>query len=209
TLKKIIPIKFIDFIYNIKPEIHAINIYLLKDNTPIVNLHPIDKKFIIRELNINDTEKLKTFYVNYKHVLPRLKDSAWIGLAAVDTTNEEIAYISWVIKENIEFIKDFKIKMNNDQFMVRHGVCKLIYRHQGIHTRMEQERLNYCFRNGAKQIYVHIASKNKVGIATLINAGYEFYQRNLILRIPYFGVHRELFSALKAPFNNLFTFLFK
>ncbi len=36
--------------------------------------------------------------------------------------------------------------MKKNQFMVRHGFCALEYRHQGLHTRMEQERINYCIQ---------------------------------------------------------------
>jgi len=203
TLKKILPPKVVKVVFSLKPDIHAVNIYILKDNTPIVNLHPIDEKYAIRQLTIDDSEKLKGFYRNYKHILPRLKKKAWVGLAVVDTTNDAIAYVSWVIRENIQFINDFNITMSDNQFMVIHGFCDPKYRHQGLHTRMEQERLNYCFRNGAEEIWVHIASKNERGIATLINAGYKFHSKSRIIRIPIFGIHRRLKSALKNPFKKM------
>lgn len=93
--------------------------------------------------------------------------------------------------------------MNKHQFMVRHGYCSPKYRHQGLHTRMDQERINYCILHGATEIFVHIATKNVVGISTLINNGFKFYQKNLIFRIPKWGIYREFFFAIKTPFKKM------
>lgn len=201
--KKIISEKLVKAYYSIKPEIHSANIYILKNAPLIENLSPIDKKFTIRQITKNDTENLKKFYANYKHVLPRLETTAWVGLAAIDSTNGNIAYISWVVKENIQFLIDLNIIMSKNQFMVRHGFCNPKYRHQGLHTRMEEERINWCIRNGATDLWVHIATKNKRGIQTLLDAGYVYLFKKKIIRIPLFGVHRELFSFLKSPFKKV------
>jgi hypothetical protein len=203
VLKKIIPQKMAAFLFGIKPQIYTAGIYVLKNASLIHDLHPIDKKFVIHQLTIDDSERLKYFYTNYKHVLPRLNTTAWIGLAATDTTNNKIAYVSWVIKENIPFVKELDITMQKDQFMVRHGVCAVEYRHQGLHTRMEQERLNWCVRHGAKDIFLHIASENLKGIGPLVKTGFVFLYKKKILRIPAFSIYRELNSAIRSPFKKV------
>lgn len=195
--------EIVSYFYSIKPEIYSIDIYLLKDNRLIRDLHPIDKKFYIKELKVNDTERLKAFYKNSKHLLPRLHDDAWVGLAVVDSTNDKIAYVSWIINKNIQFINDFGIFLSENQFMVRHGFCAPEYRHQGLHTRMEQERLNYCYKNGADQVYVHIASKNKAGIRSLTENRFEFYKKSYVIHIGRFGIYRRLSSFIKNPFKKV------
>jgi RimJ/RimL family protein N-acetyltransferase len=202
-LKRIFPKRVISIFFRLKPNIYSANIYLLKRDKPFERLRQIDSKFMIRQLSISDSDKLKEFYKNYKHIFPRLKTTAWVALGAIDTTNGKLAYVSWVIKENIDFINDFNINLNSNQFMVRHGYCSHEYRHQGLHTRMEYERLNYCFRNGAKEIFVHIASHNEKGIAFLKNCGYEFYQKNTVINIPLWGIHRRLSSFLRSPFKRV------
>ena len=191
------------YFYSIIPEIYSIDIYLLKDNRLIKDLHPIDKKFYVKGLTINDSERLKSFYKNSKHILPRLHDDAWVGLAVVDSTNNKIAYVSWVINKNIQFINDFGISLSENQFMVRHGFCAPEYRHQGLHTRMEQERFNYCYKNGADQVYVHIASKNKSGKRSLMENRFEFYKKSYVIRIGRFGIYRRLLSFIRNPFEKI------
>jgi len=191
------------YFYSIIPEIYSIDIYLLKDNRLIKDLHPIDKKFYVKGLTINDSERLKSFYKNSKHILPRLHDDAWVGLAVVDSTNNKIAYVSWVINKNIQFINDFGISLSENQFMVRHGFCAPEYRHQGLHTRMEQERLNYCYKNGADQVYVHKASKNKSGKRSLMENRFEFYKKSYVIRIGRFGIYRRLLSFIRNPFEKI------
>lgn len=202
-LKKIVPPKLVTLLYSIKPDIHSVDIFLLRRNELISDLQPIHEKFIVRQLTINDTEKLKAFYSKSKHILPRLKTTAWIGLAVFDTTKDKIAYVSWIIKENIPFINELGINMSEKQFMVRHGVCALEYRHQGLHTRMEQERINWCIKNGANEIFVHIGSKNIKGIGPLKKSGFEFLFKKKIISIPILGVYREINSAIKSPFKKV------
>ncbi len=206
-IKKTIPENILLSIYRIKPTIQITNTYLLKKNKLIESLHSIDKKYRIRELNINDSTDLKKFYGNQstfeKTILARLNSIAWVGLAAIDSKSNTIAYVSWIIIKNIKFIKDFKIEINKNQFFVRHGYCAPLYRHQGLHTRMEQERINYCISNGANEIFIQIGSNNKKGHTSVINNGFIFFQKNYILRIPALGIHQELFSALKSPFRRV------
>lgn len=191
------------FVFSIKPEIYSIDIYLLKNNRYINDLYPIDKKFYIQKLTVDDSDRLKAFYKNYRHILPRLKDNAWVGLAVIDSNNSKIAYISWIIIKNIPFINDFGIFLSENQFMVRHGYCDPEYRHQGLHTRMEQERLNYCYNHGANQVYVHVASKNKAGIRSLKENRFEFYKKSYVIHISRFGVYRRLLSFIKNPFKKI------
>ena len=206
-IKKIVPEKILSSIYSIKPSIQATNTYLLKKDKPIENLYPIDKKYIIRILNIDDKEELRRFYSQSrsfdKLILPRLKTTAWIGLAVIDTTKNTFAYVSWIIMESTEFIKDFKINLNKNQYFLRHGYCSPQYRHQRLHTRMEQERINYCIHNGANEIFIQIGNRNEKGKASVKNNGFMFLQKNYILRIPALGIYRELFSALKSPYRRV------
>jgi hypothetical protein len=200
-LKNLLPSKVIIILSGLIPDVYSVNIYLLKHKSLIKDLVKIDNKFLIRELNIKDTSSLKQFYPDARHILPRLGNPAWVGLAVIDSTNDSIAYVSWVIKANVRFINDFKIEMNRNQFMVIHGYCAPQYRHQGLHTRMEQERLNYCYNNGAKEVYVHIATRNLVGITTLINSGYKLLKKDTVIYIRSLGIYRRLNSFTLNPFR--------
>ena len=175
-LKKIIPNSFILFISKLIPKIQITNTYLLKRDKPIENISPIDSKFYIRPINLDDEDKLRKFYAshsNYNKIIePRLKGNSWVGIAVIDSTNKKIAYVSWIIIKNINFLSEFKIILNDTQFFMRHGYCLSEYRHMGLHTRMEQERINYCIKNGAKEIFIQIANNNLKGIESVENNGF-------------------------------------
>jgi hypothetical protein len=132
-----------------------------------------------------------------------MNSSEWTGLAIFDGTNGDIAYIGWVVTNAIEYLNEFGIRLNENQFLLKDGYCVPKYRHRGLHTRMEQERINYCIRNGANEIFIQIHNSNKKGINSVINNGYKLYQKNLILNIPKFGIYRELYAALKNPFKKV------
>ena len=208
TIKKIIrtalPLKFRVLIYELTPKFQPTNTYMLNRTNKITDLSAIDKKFFNREIPKKDVALVakaygqKGFVMNT--ILPRLKDSSWVGLAVIDETTQNIAYISWIIRKNIPFINEFSIFLNRNQFFLRHGYCVPVYRHQGLHTRMEQERINYCIHNGATEIFIQIGSNNMKGQKSVLDNGFKFYQKNTIIRIPRFGVYQELNSFLKNPF---------
>ena len=189
------------------PKLQKTNTYILKRSTPITELFPIDKKFIIRRLTLDDEFRLIKFYGSpkkYEKVIkPRLEGNSWIGLVVEDSTNANLAYISWVISKNIEYISDFNICMTEKQFFMRHGYCSPEYRHLGLHTRMEQERINFCIKNGANEIFIQIACSNFKGIDSVVSNGFKFMQMNYILRIPAINLYRELYATLKNPFKTI------
>ena len=86
---------------------------------------------------------------------------------------------------------------------MRHGYCHPQHRHQGLHTRMEQERINYCINNGANEIYIQIGSKNIKGHESVTNNGFQFIKKNYTIRIPALSVYRDFFSFLKSPFKRV------
>jgi hypothetical protein len=202
-IKKFLPARFINFIYNIKPDIFLINTYLLKQNELISNLYRIDDRFSIKVLTPKDADALKDLYGNDKNISPRLLSDAWVGLAVFDRITNNIAYVSWIITKKTEFIAEFGIELKNNQFWLRHGYCNPKYRHQGLHTRMEQERINYCIDHGADEIYIQISRNNNKGHNSVTNNGFVFFKRNYIIRIPLLNIHRELFSFIKAPFRKV------
>ena len=206
-VRKILPEKVRSVLYGAIPHIRRVNTYILKRDILIKDLHQIDSRYLIKQIGMDDREKLQKAY-SYRSAkyfvrrgLPRLKNPAWVGLAAIDTTNSDIAYIAWIVKENMQFNLDYGIIMKQNQFFLKDDFCIPHYRHQGIHTRMNQERINYCINNGANEMFVQIWHRNKKGISFVLNNGFTLYQKNLLLFMEKYGIYRELFSALKAPFQ--------
>jgi len=153
----------------------------------------------------DDNEKLLKAHIirgpkTYRKVPPRLDALEWHGLAVIDTTNDDIAYIAWIINRNIRYIEEFGIKMKKGQFLLKDGFCVPEYRHQGLHSRMEQERINYCVRNGAKEVFIQIHDSNQKGIKSVLDNGYTLYKQNRVLGWPIFNTYRELTSFIKNPF---------
>ena len=173
----------------IKRVIIVENIYLLKQGKEITDLQVIDGKYQIRVINEKDIDELKK-YSNYRkktyfedEMLPRLKNKNWIGLAVLDKSNREIAYIAWVVKRNVDFINEMKIKLKSNQIFIKDGYCVPKYRHQFIHQRMMQERINFCIRNGANEIFVGILNANKKGIQNVTDFGFKLFQKNFLFKI--------------------------
>lgn len=208
-IRKYIPYTLRHFIWSIIPKIEVLNTYILKQEEPIRELSAINSKFEMKTVSEKDWDALKVAHdirgpKAFKHKIPqRLKNPEWIGLAIFDKTNGNIAYIAWVITKSIKYFEEFGIKMKPTQFLLKDGYCIPEYRHQGLHTRMEQERINYCIRNGANEIFIQIHNKNMKGKDSVINNGYTLYQQNKILIIPGLNVYRELHSAIRNPFKRI------
>jgi len=191
------------------PGFHKVNTYILKHPELIQDLAIIKDKYFIREVNMDDVERLKLAesYRNAKKFIkkipPRLKSDAWHGLAVLDKNNDEIAYIAWVIDKTIPYFEEFGIKMTKGQFLLKDGFCVPKYRHQGLHTRMEQERINFCVRNGANEIFIQIHDANKKGVSSVLNNRYELYQQNIIILWPVFNIYRSFKGFLKRPFRKI------
>jgi hypothetical protein len=205
--KKYLPLWFRHFIWKCIPKFHLINTYKLHIKSPIVNLKVISDNYYIREVNDNDMGKLEKAHnirgkLTFKRKVPgRMASSAWHGLAVFDKTTGDIAYIAWVIDRAIPYFDEFGIKLNKGQFLLKDGYCLPQYRHQGLHTRMEQERINYCVRNEGKEIFIQIHDSNKGGVNSVFNNGYELYQQGYVIQWPIFNIYRSLKGFFKRPFK--------
>ncbi|MFP4024591.1 MAG: hypothetical protein ACLFVR_08690 [Thiohalospira sp.] len=183
------------------------NTYILNNPKLIANLRPIDHIYGIKRITWDDEQMLKDFYSDpkrYARKIPkRMNSPEWVGLSVIDTTNGNIAYIAWVITKSIKYFEEFGVKLKNGQFLLKDGFCHPEYRHQGLHTRMEQERINYCIKNGAHEIFVQIHDSNKGGINSVLNNGYKLYQQNYVIQWPVFHVYRSLKGFLRNPFKKV------
>jgi hypothetical protein len=194
------------FIWSIVPKFDTLNTYLLRDAKKFETLPPIDSKFIVRPITWDDKEALIKAHAfrgkqSYKKkVPPRLNSPEWVGLAVFDTSNGEIAYIAWVVTKSIRYIEDFGISLKRNQFLLKDGFCVPTYRHQGLHTRMEQERINFCVSNGASEVFIQIHNSNAKGVKSVLSNGYVLYRQNVIIMWPIFNVYRNLRAFVKNPF---------
>jgi len=123
----------------------------------------------------------------------------WHGLGAFDTTTGDIAYIAWVIDGSIPYFEEFGIKMKKGQFLLKDGYCVPEYRHQGLHSRMEQERINYCVRQGATEVFIQIYNSNPKGIRSVLDNGYVLHSSKRLIQWPVFGISRALVPFLTNP----------
>lgn len=207
-LRQIIPKGFRVFFWSLIPKTHLVNTYRLRRDAIIKELVPIDAKYAIREVNWNDEKQLRKAHAirgehTFKKVPPRLNSPHWVGLAVFDETCGDIAYIAWVITGSIPYFEEFGINLGEGQFLLKDGYCIPDYRHQGLHSRMEQERINYCIRNGGNEMFIQIYNSNKKGIASVLGNGYTLYKQNYVLIWKVFGVFRELTSFIKNPFKKV------
>lgn len=208
-IRVFVPAKLRSILWESIPKFHAVNTYILRNPEFIQIDAPINERHFIREVRMDDMERLKLAesYRNpkkfEKKIPPRLKSNAWHGLAVLDKNNNEIAYIAWIIDKTIPYFEEFGIKMTEGQFLLKDGFCVPKYRHQGLHTRMEQERINFCVKSGANEIFIQIHDANKKGVSSVLNNGYELYQQNIIILWPIFNMYRSLKGFLKRPFRKV------
>jgi len=209
VIRKIVPYSVRHLIWSIIPKIELLNTYLLQRDNLITELSPIDSKFEIRTVtdqdwfaikNAVDTRGSKTF----RQTIPnRMKHPDWIGIIVVNTINKEIAYLSWIISQNIQFFKEFGIKPNNKQFFLKDIYVVPKYRKQGLNKRMEQERINYCINNGAKEIFIQIHQTHPIMNKIAVKNGYKLYNQKWVMHWPIFNVYRALNAFLKRPFQKI------
>ena len=167
---------------------------------------------------LNSDNKLKKAYSfrygNYfeRIAMPRLKDSRWVCLVVENKINRDFAYVSWVVKGNVDFINDLGIKLKHNQFFLRDAYCVPQYRRQGLNTRMDQERINYCVAHGANEILFQIGDKahadqNIIRKAKEYNEDWNekgeklelaHLKTNYILIIPRFNIHNDIFSFINS-----------
>ncbi len=203
----LIPLTIRKKIWRATPKFYKLNTYRLDNPTIISNLLRIDEKFLIRFINNEDEAELKIFYSNNnvyeKIVVYRLIFDEWKGLAVFDKNTMRIAYMAWIIDKSIEYFEEFGVTLSQGQFLLKDGQCKEEYRHQGLHTRMEQERINYCVMNNAKEVFIQIHDSNKKGIESVLNNGYNPYKQNYVISWPIFNVFRPLGAFLKNPLKKV------
>jgi len=208
-IRAILPQKIRKFIANLIPKFYKVNTYVLRNPKVKNSTYPIADKYIIKEVTWKDVKKLKEAYyfrgaTSYNKKVPsRLNAPEWVGLAVFDNTAGEIAYIAWVITSSIKYFEEFGIVLHPGQYLLKDGFCVPKYRHQGLHTRMEQERINYCVRNGAYEIFIQIHNSNKKGIASVDTNGYKLYQQNYVIQWPIFNIYRSVKAFLKNPFKRV------
>lgn len=205
-LRIILPKRLREFFWRLIPKFNILNTYKLAGPKAIKNLSVIDSKFIIRKVSWGDSEMLKKAHIERgknafkSKVVSRLNSDAWVGLAVIDQNENAIAYIAWIVIKNTNYISDFEFQLEKGEFLLKDGYCVKAYRHQGLHTRMEQERINYCVRNSAKQIYIQILNSNKKGINSVLGNGYDLFRKDRLIYWPVFKLFRPIKGFLKRPF---------
>lgn len=206
VLKYLIPIEVRVFLLGLIPRIYLLNTYLLNHPQFINNLCSISEKYLIRTIGWNDEQKIRKAHsfrgpgAFSKRIPDRLNSSEWVGLAVFDKNNGDIAYMAWIIINSIRYFEEFGVHLQAGQFLLKDGFCVPEYRHQGLHTRMEQERINYCVRNGATEIYIQIHNNNEKGKDSVIKNGYKLFHQRYIIQWPAFNIYRDLKAFLKNPF---------
>lgn len=213
NLKKMIrlttPKGFRNYLWRLTPKIHKVNTYRLQNPQEILNLKGIDKKFTIIKVGNEYLPYLKKAYdtrgVNsFKNKVPgRLASKQWVGLAVFDNEENEIAYISWIVIENIPYFSEFGIQLKEGQYLLKDGYCVPKYRGMGLHTRMEQERINYCVRKGAIDIFIQIHNSNIKGVKSVLENNYKVHLKSTVIQWPALNVYRNLRGFLINPFKRI------
>ncbi|PLX05852.1 MAG: hypothetical protein C0594_06705 [Marinilabiliales bacterium] len=210
TIKKLVPKQLSILVWNLKIQTPILNTYALESPQLFTKLSSInDSKYEIREIRSQDSDTLRTAYDSYvkgafkKKIPRRLKSPDWVGLGVFDLDTGELAYLAWIIVNSIKYFEEFDIYLKKGEFLLKDGLCFPKYRHQGLHTRMEEERINYCVKRGAQKVYIQIQDENVKGKTSVINNGYVLIKKNKVLFFPLFNIYREYKSALKRPFRKV------
>lgn len=209
VLKTAIPPKVRYFLWRMVPKLYLINTYVLRNPQYTNNIKKIADKYFIKQISWEDKEQLKIahYYRDEKafknKVIPRLKCPAWVGFAVVDSTNNAIAYISWIVTSSITYLEEFGITLEKGQFLLKDGYCVPHYRHQGLHTRMEQKRINYCVENKASAVFIQIHESNVKGKESVLSNGYSLFKQNVVIHWPVFKVFRSFSGFIRNPFKKI------
>jgi hypothetical protein len=205
--RKIIPKKIRIILWECIPKFFVLNTYFLSNPKILKNIKIIDEKYYIRFIDRNDKEKLQNFYNSrriYEKKIPyRLSRSEWKGIAVYDQEDNSIAYLSWIIDTSIPYFEEFGITLKKHQYLLKDGHCKIEHRHKGLHTRMEQERINYCAKKYATDIFIQIHNSNEKGKQSVLNNGYYLYKQNIVIQWPIFNIYRRFSAFLINPFRKV------
>lgn len=191
------------------PRLTMLDTFMLKDPSLVKEVKQIDSRYIIREAASADIEALQEAHLQRgpgafeRKVKRRLDAGRWHPLVVIDTTNGKIAYISWVVTGNPECFREFGIELSSGGFLLKDVYCVPRYRKQGLHTRMEHERINYCVNRGATEIYIQLHKSNIKGAQFMKRLGFERVGRTLIIQWSYFLVYRPLGKFLRRPFKRV------
>lgn len=192
------------FLYALRPQTVTLNTYKLDIIQEMTEMTDIEARFFIRALDMKDATALEEAYQGrskgyyQRNGLPRLCDPRWLALAVFDAENGKIAYVAWIIQKTVPYLEDIGLFLREDQRFVKDGYCVPDYRHRGLHTRMEHERINRCVRDGAREIFIQIAVDNPKGIKSVTDNGYVYYQTNKYLVITGLGIYREMKAFWKS-----------
>ena len=193
------------YVYGLKPHFVTLKTMRLCREKPIEEMNEIAPHFMIRQITLEDASALEKAYQKrsrgyYKrNGLPRLKDPSWIGLAVFDIRSGEIAYVSWIIQRTVVQLEDIGLYLKDSQRYVKDVYCVPEYRHQGLHTRMDLERINHCIRDGASEIFLQVEEKNTKGVRSVTDNGFKYTGQTLkYLVIPSLGVFREYRAFLRS-----------
>lgn len=205
-----LPTRIRRFLWSCVPVFYKINTLVIENPAFINTLIPIDDNIQIRIIDNNDLPLIKKFYsyrseAAFKRLIhPRLNAPEFVGLAAIDLKNNEIAYLSWIIINSIPYFEEFGFTLKKGEYLVKDIFVLPKYRHKGLSTRMEQERINYCVkRNDCKRIFTQPLAFNTKGNEAYFKLGYKKIQSNYLIQWPVFNIWRELKSFTKNPFKRV------
>lgn len=208
VLRTFIPKVIRPILWDTIPKFYIVNTFILTKPEYCNRLPKIDSNYIIAD-SVCKIEKYIRFESDLgnrkstQRIESRLNTGVWIPLSIIDSTNGDIAYNAWIITKSIPYFEEFGINIKQGDYLLKDGSCLPQYRHQGLHTRMELERINYCIQRGAKNIYIQIHNSNKKGIKSVLGNGYRLYQKNIVIQWPVFDIYRSLVGFIKNPFRKV------
>ena len=192
------------------PRLYRIVTLVLENPDRVTDLVRLPENYTIREVSEEDIDLLKVFSDRkgsraFKHnTLPRLVAPGFTGLAVINTEKNEIAYLSWVISGSIPYLEEFGINIQEGEYLVKDIFVVPEYRNLGLSSRMEQERINYCLRQGeCRGIYIQILSSNKKGLEVYKKLGYRVLQEDYLIRWYIFNIFRSLNGFVRNPLSRI------
>jgi hypothetical protein len=209
TARAILPVSARYFIWSVKPQIFKMNTLILDDYKLSESFIRIPEKYVIKEVTWQDKDALLRFYnsnganVFERKVPKRLNSKRCRGFAIYDNTSGIIVYCNWIIHQYEEYLGEFGIRPEASFIFWDSSVCLPEHRHQGLHSRMEQELINYSINSGAVSFYMQIHESNVKGNKHALSKGYRLIDTQYVISWPVFGVYRNLKAFLHNPFRRI------
>jgi len=208
-VRRVLPLSIRRFVWLSLPQVHIVNTYALKVYADMFELQKIPDKYELVLINKSHIERLKNFYNNYgtnvfrKKVPKRLNSSSCRGFAFVERKSGEIVYNTWIHFNFNRYLSEYGIQFEEDFAFWDSGDCLPDHRHQGLHTRMEQELIKYAQQNNYGIFSLQIHESNSKGNDHALAKGYSLIKQSYTVYWPAFGVYRELKSFLMNPFKRI------